>query len=320
MAVDPVLERYLQTLPSVVFDGSLDLPAERARERAEALAAPRIAGAAVRDLEIPGPPGAPDVPVRVYTPGTPAGAARAADRSAVLYLHGGGFVVGGRDTHDNAVRLLAERTGAVVASVDYRLAPEHRYPAAVDDVRAARGWLLSAAEELGAAPGRVALAGDSAGAFLALSEALGAPGTVPPLGAAPPEALLLVYPATGFGGTGSGSGAQDPPADLGLSAAELDFYRTAFFGGPPPEPFAAHLLAAAAGGFPGLPPTVVLTAEYDPLRPEGEALAAALDTAGIPVGLFPGPGLMHGFLRCMHAVPAARGAAEDAFTAFARHL
>src|SRR5690606_31567503 len=132
MAIDPVLEEYLGTLTEVVFDDGLDVPGERAREREEALRAPRLAEPhAIEERGVPG------VRVRIYRPSAETGL------PVTVYLHGGGFVVGGLDTHDNAVRLLAEQAGTIAVSVDYRLAPEHRFPAAVEDAFAAYAWALA---------------------------------------------------------------------------------------------------------------------------------------------------------------------------------
>ncbi|WP_017558707.1 alpha/beta hydrolase [Nocardiopsis baichengensis] len=316
MAVDPELQEYLGTLTEVVFDDALDVPAERARERAEALEAPRLADLhSVEDRRVPGPEGAPEVPVRIYRP-----TARQ-DLPAVLYLHGGGFVVGGLDTHDNAVRLLAEQAGALVVSVDYRMAPEHRYPAALEDCFAAYRWLRANAAALGADPGRIAVAGDSAGGFLSLCTAFiaaerGVPG---------PVHLGLVYPGTGAAlGEGfaaaSGTSGGDADDSGGMSADELGWYMATFLGGFPVSELPHYVPPARARDLSVLPPVFVLTAEHDPLKEDGAAFAERLEEAGVPVERWDAPGMVHSFLRWMHAVPAARASAQPFYDAMKRAL
>lgn len=316
MAVDPELQEYLGTLTEVVFDDALDVPAERARERAEALEAPRLADLhSVEDRRVPGPEGAPEVLVRIYRP-----TARQ-DLPAVLYLHGGGFVVGGLDTHDNAVRLLAEQAGALVVSVDYRMAPEHRYPAALEDCFAAYRWLRTSAADLGADPGRIAVAGDSAGGFLALCTAFiaaerGVPG---------PAHLGLVYPGTGAAaGEGfaapTGTSGGDADGSGGMSADELGWYMKTFLGDVPLSVLPDYVPPARARDLSVLPPTFILTAEHDPLREDGAAFAQRLEEAGVPVAWREAPGMVHSFLRWMHAVPAARASAQPFYDAMTRAL
>ena len=313
MAVDPELQAYIDTLPEVVFDDALDVPAERARERGEALEAPRLARLhSVEDRTVPGPEGAPEIPVRVYRPTAGSGL------PAVLYLHGGGFVVGGLDTHDNAVRLLAEQAGALVVSVDYRMAPEHRFPAALEDCFAAYTWLRDNAAALGADPGRVAVAGDSAGGFLSLSTAFiaaerGVPG---------PVHLGLVYPGTG---AASGEGFAGPGGDGadesgGMSADELGWYLRTFLGDFPLSELPDYVPPARARDLSALPPTFILTAEHDPLKEDGTAFAKRLEQAGVPVESWDAPGMVHSFLRWMHAVPAARRSAQPFYDAMRRAL
>nr|WP_246425694.1 alpha/beta hydrolase [Streptomonospora nanhaiensis] len=287
----------------MVWDDDLDLAAVRAAENAESLAAPRLARPhEVRDTSVPGPPGAPDVRVRVYRPSP------GPDLPVTLYLHGGGFVVGSLETHDNAARLLAEQARTLVVAVDYRLAPEHPYPAAVEDAFAAYRWCLEHAAELGGDPGRVAVAGDSAGGLLAAVLCFAAAER----GVRPPVFQLLVYPSTGAGDTPSARAFADAS---GLRPAELEWYGRAFLGGARPEDLPAYLRPARVPDLSGLPPAFVLTAEGDPLRDDGALYARRLAEAGVPARLHDSPGMVHGFLRFMHAVPAARAAAQPAFDA-----
>ncbi|MDT0304617.1 alpha/beta hydrolase [Streptomonospora wellingtoniae] len=302
--LDPALADYLAAQPRVVWDESLDLAAERARERAESLAAPRLAEPAeIRDLVVPGPEGAPGIGARLYRP------TGERDLPLTLYLHGGGFVVGGLETHDNAVRLLAEQARTVVVAADYRLAPEHTYPAAVDDAYAVYRWVLAEAAALGADPGRVAVAGDSAGGFLATQVAFMSAERGDP----PPAFQLLIYPATGAGSGGTGRDAE--PGSAGLRPENMDWYMSSFLGGYPAERLPAYFPPAKAPHPATQPPTFVLTAELDPLREDGAAYAELLREAGVDARWQDSPGLVHSFLRFMHAVPAARAAAQPAFDA-----
>ncbi|MDA0562745.1 alpha/beta hydrolase [Streptomonospora sp. S1-112] len=303
MRLDPVLAAYLADQPDLVWNDALDLAAVRAAENAESRAAPRLADLhEVRDTLVPGPPGAPEVAVRIYRPSPNPGL------PVTLYLHGGGFVVGSLDTHDNAVRLLAEQARTVVVAVDYRLAPEHPYPAAVEDALAAYRWTLAHAADLGGDPDRVAVAGDSAGGLLAAVLCFAAPER----GLRPPMFQLLVYPSTGAGPTESARAFADAS---GLRPDELAWYQRAFLGAAPPESLPAYLSPARAPDLSGLPPAYVLTAEADPLRDDGALYARRLAEAGVAAHWHDSPGMVHGFLRFLHAVPAARAAAQPAFDA-----
>ncbi|QBI55616.1 alpha/beta hydrolase [Streptomonospora litoralis] len=300
---DPALADYLSTQPDLRWDDTLDLAAERARETAESTAAPRLAEMAdVRDTAIPGPDGAPDIPVRVYRPTTEP------DLPVALYLHGGGFVVGGLDTHDNATRLLAEQARTVVVAADYRLAPEHTYPAAVEDAFAAYLWVLDNAAELGTDPRRVAVAGDSAGGFLATQVGFMAAER----GVRAPFFQLLVYPSTGAGETESARTMAD---SSGMRPDDMNWYLRTFLGGYPAERLPAYFRPAHAPDLTCQPPTFVLTAELDPLRDDGAGYVRLLRQAGVAAQWRDSPGLVHSFLRFMHAVPAARAAAQPAFDA-----
>jgi len=310
--LDPALAEYLSTQPDPCWDDDLDLAAERARERAEGLAAPRLAAMhAVCDGAVPGPSHAPAIPARIYRPVAVPGL------PATVYLHGGGFVAGGLETHDNAARLLAEQAGTVVVAVDYRLAPEHTYPAAVADAFAAYCWVLDNAAAFGADPARVAVAGDSAGGQLATQVGFMATES----GVPAPAFQLLVYPATGAAdGDSESSAAESADAPVawdsaGMSPDAMDWYLRTFLGGYPRQKLPAYFRPAQAPDLSGQPPTFVLTAELDPLRADGAGYARLLRRAGVAAQWRDSPGLVHSFLRFMHAVPAARAAAQPAFDA-----
>lgn len=239
-----------------------------------------IAVGAVRDLEVDG--GAGTRRARLYTP-----ASGGAGRPLIVFLHGGGWVVGDLDTHDQPCRLLCRYVDAHVLAVDYRLAPEHPYPAAVDDAVAAFTWAVANAAELGADPARIAVAGDSAGGNLAAVVAQ----VTRDAGAQQPVAQLLLYP-------GTDSGRDRPSKSLFaqgyfLTRKQMDWYWDTYsVGAPRTDP---RLSPLRAEDLSGLAPAVVTTAAFDPLRDEGEAYAEALRAAGTPVVLRRAPGLVHGY-------------------------
>jgi acetyl esterase len=259
---------------------------------AAALNGPPAPVAAVADRLVPGPAG--ELPVRVYTPeGSP-------PFPIVVFFHGGGWVVGTLDTYDPLCRALAASTPAVVVSVDYRLAPEHRWPAAVEDAYAATEWASRNAAALGGAQHRLAVAGDSAGGNLAAVVALGARDRGGPAIAF----QLLVYPVLDVaGGTASW---QEYADGYHLTADGMRWYWDHYLGGADgAAPDASPLRAAFVGG---LPPALVIGAEYDILRDEGEAYAARLAEAGVDATASRHAGVVHGFVRWR----AVTGAAEDA--------
>jgi acetyl esterase len=259
---------------------------------AAALNGPAAPVASVTDRVVPGPAG--ELGVRVYTPeGSP-------PFPIVVWFHGGGWVVGTLDTYDPLCRALAAATPAVVVSVDYRLAPEHRWPAAVEDAYAATEWASRNAAGLGGAQHRLAVAGDSAGGNLAAVVALGARDRGGPAIAF----QLLVYPVLdAAGGTASWREYAD---GYHLTADGMRWYWDHYLGGADgAAPDASPLRAAFVGG---LPPALVIGAEYDILRDEGEAYAARLAEAGVDATASRHAGVVHGFVRWR----AVTGAAEDA--------
>jgi acetyl esterase len=258
-----------------------------------------VAVAAVADRAVPGPAG--DLPVRVYTP------EGEAPFPIVVFFHGGGWVVGTLDTYDPLCRALAAAVPAVVVSVDYRLAPEHRWPAAVEDAYAATLWASRHAAELGGAQHRLAVAGDSAGGNLAAVVALGARDRGGPAIAF----QLLVYPALDAAGdTGSWRGFAD---GFYLTAAGMRWYWDHYLGGADgAAPDASPLRAAFLGG---LPPALVVTADHDVLRDEGEAYAARLGEAGVAADVRRVEGVVHGFFRWRAVTGAADAALQESAAA-----
>jgi acetyl esterase len=256
--------------------------------------------ARVEDRQIPGPAG--PIPLRVYTP------RGAGPFPALVYFHGGGWVIGNLETHDATCRALANESGAVVVSVDYRLAPEHRFRAGVDDSDAATRWVADHAAEIGVDPGRIAVGGDSAGGNLAAVIALLARDR----GGPPLRFQLLVYPVT------------DHRFDTPSYRENGDGY---FLTKDAMVWFWNHYLAREADGldpmasplraadFRGLPPALVITAEYDPLRDEGEAYAERLRKGGVPVTLTRYDGTIHGFFTMGFALSDGKRGIEEAAAA-----
>ena len=277
--------------------------AQRARaetlERAAAMA--KLVGdpepvARVEDRVIPGPGG--DLPIRVYTP-------RHRSGGAVVYFHGGGWVLCNLDTHDDLCRSLANRSETTVVSVDYRLAPESKYPAAAEDCYAATRWTAGHASGLGADPSRIAVAGDSAGGNLAAVVALMARDRgLPPL-----AFQLLVYPVIDRGFLAG----WPPEAGAGhlLPVRDMYWYWDQYLESPEQarEPYASPL---RADDLAGLPPALVITAEYDLLRGEGEAYARRLREAGVRTQHRHYEGVFHGFFNMAIFLDKAREAQEEA--------
>jgi acetyl esterase len=266
---------------------------------ADALHGPPVPVAAAADRSIPGPAG--DLPVRVYTPhGEP-------PFPILVWFHGGGWVVGTLDTFDPICRALAAAVPAVVVAVDYRLAPEHRYPAAAEDGYAATLWASRHAAELGGSQQRLAVAGDSAGGNLAAVVALGARDRGGP---AIGFQLLLCPVMDAAMDTAS---YRDKAEGFHLTAAGMRWYWEHYLGGADgAAPDASPLRAAFVGG---LPPALVITAEHDPLRDEAEAYAARLRDAGVPAAVSRYPGMVHGFYRWRAVTPLADACLREAAAA-----
>jgi acetyl esterase/lipase len=295
---DPVVAKLLADAAASDPRGIEQLTVEEARRRGGsapvAAMVPFEEIAEARDVHAAG------VPARLYRPS-------GGTLPLLIYFHGGGWVVGSVANSDNFCRALANRGGCAVLSVDYRLAPEHRYPTAADDAQRATEWATTHATELGVDASRIAVGGSSAGGNLAAVVALRARGRGPVL-----RAQLLHVPVTDHDfTTGSyrafGTG-------HGLTEAAMRW----FWGHYLPdekrrdEPDASPLHAK---GLRGLPPALFVAAECDPLRDEGRAYAARLREAGVPVRALEYPGMVHGFMSWASALPAARRAFDEVGTA-----
>jgi acetyl esterase/lipase len=253
-----------------------------------------------QDRRVPGPAGAPDVPVRIYRPVSPA----AAPRACVFEIHGGGFMMGNIEMMDPWCQKVAAEIDAVVVSVEYRLAPEHPFPAGVEDCYAALAWTAANARQLGIDPARIAVAGQSAGGGLAAATALLARDRGGP---ALCFQLLEIPELDDRLDTPSMLAFQDTPLWNRPNAV----WSWKHYLGPDhrgePSPYAAP---ARATDLAGLPPAYVSTMEFDPLRDEGILYALRLLQAGVPVELHSYPGTFHGSGLLPTAAVSMRGARE----------
>lgn len=259
-------------------------------------------GASV-DKHFPGPKG--NVGLRVYTPLN----ARAPLLPGLVFFHGGGFVLGDLDSHDGLCRTIANDSGCRVVSVDYRLAPEHPFPAAVEDCFAAAQWVAANAAELGIDAGRLAVGGDSAGGNLAAVVAVLARDA----GGPKLSFQLLIYPVTQLGGPDTPSMKENAKGYF-LEKASMEWF-TRLYCPEPAHRNDARLSPLLTRNLAGLPPAYVVTAGFDPLRDEGKAYADRLDAAGVAVTYVNYPGMIHGFLSFRALVPKAREATAAAAAA-----
>jgi len=239
----------------------------------------------VYDRTVPGPAG--EIPVRVYRPSA------AGDLPVLVWFHGGGWVIGGLDSHDQLCRLLCDDAGCVVVSVDYRLAPEHKFPAAVDDCVAAYGWVAANAAEVGGDAARVAVGGDSAGGNLAAVVSL----TERDAGA-PLRAQVLVYPVTDH--EFESDSMRENATGYFLETDHMRWFFDHYLRSPS-DADDWRVSPLRAPDVSGVAPAIVVTAECDPLRDQGEAYGRRLQEAGVDVEILRGDGLFHGFFG-LHAI------------------
>lgn len=300
MPLDPQVREFLDQVAAMGGPHLHEVSVADARQMIELLS--QMTGGApepvanVEDRTVPGPEG--PLAVRLYRPRADTGC------PLLVYFHGGGWVIGSLATHDGLCRALADAAGAVVMAVDYRLAPEHKFPAAPEDAYAAVRWAAAHAADLGTDPGRLAVGGDSAGGNLAavvthLARDRGGP---------PLRFQLLIYPATDA--TMALPSIRENGDGYLLTAADMRWFYGHYLRTPADatDPLASPLQARR---FDALPPAFVLTAEFDPLRDEGEAYATRLREAGIPVELRRYDGMIHGFVPMLGALARAREAVAD---------
>jgi acetyl esterase len=301
MALDPHLKTLLDQMQAIGAPPLHSLTPEQARTVMDGMVVmmgpgEEVASVEDRDLDV----GGRSLRVRIYRP---AGVGDGPAPTLVFY-HGGGFVIGSLASHDRDCRALANRGACQVIAVDYRLAPEHPFPAAPEDAMAALDAIVAQAAELNVAIDHLAVGGDSAGGNLAAVAAIHARDAGIPL-----RFQLLIYPAVASAEHDFPSRNEDMTG-FPLDAQMVEWFVTAYFpDGMPADWRAAPMLASDHHG---LAPALVLTAEYDPLRDEGEAYAALLEAAGVPAKATRYDGLVHGFFGMGALVPAALPAVEEA--------
>lgn len=304
--IDPILLKVLDAVPfRLTTDDGVAAARQRFRDLPRRPLHPELR---VEDRAIPGPDGA--IGIRIYWPSADPGG----DAPVVLFFHGGGWVVGDLDTYDGTARQHAVGAEAIVVSVDYRLAPEHRYPAAVEDAWAATLWVAEHGGELGADTARMAVAGDSAGGNMSAVIAQRARDE-----AGPPIAFqLLWYPATMWD-------ASLPSFTENATAPILDARGVAVFSrwyagevdlsDPPPD-----MAPGRAKNLSGLPPAYIGVAGHDPLRDDGIRYGELLAAAGVPVEVHNAETMVHGFLGYAGVVPAATAALDKGLAALRNAL
>lgn len=297
MPLDPQVEAVLAPLREapVVDFWSLEPSVVRANFGSFGAEAAPPPVAKIENRGIPGPAG--ELPVRIYTPDG------AGPFPLLMFFHGGGFVVCDLDSHDALARSLCGGAGAVVVSVDYRLAPEAKFPAAPEDCHAATRWAVDNAASIGADGARVAVAGDSAGGNLAavvaqLAKQRGGPALAH---------QLLLYPVTAHDFTTPSYEENAEGYFLTRDMMQWFWHHYLERAEDGQDPLAAPLRAEDLSG---LPPATVVTAEYDPLRDEGEAYARRLDEAGVPTQAVRYDGVIHGFVSMYQQIDKGREAIE----------
>ncbi|MGM9950322.1 MAG: alpha/beta hydrolase [Lysinibacillus sp.] len=297
MALHPAAKVILEQLEAAGAPPMSTLTPEEARTSMDIglLAGIPEAVASVEERRIPGPAG--DIPVRIYTP------EGQGPFPAIIYYHGGGWVIGNLDVVDVPCRLLANRTGCVVISVDYRLAPEHPFPAPAEDAYAAVEWVANHGETIFVDTSKLVVSGDSAGGNLAAVVCLMAKDK----GGPEISYQILFYPVTEH--SYNTKSYQDNAQGYFLTKDSMEWFWNHYLQEEEngEHPYASPLRAEDVSG---LPPALVITAEYDPLRDEGEAYAKKLLDAGVGITLKRYEGMIHGFIWMSGALPQGGEAIE----------
>jgi acetyl esterase len=284
MPLDPQAQAYLDQMAALNAPPLYTLTPEFIRQATRMQRAMLGEPEPVANVEtrvIPGPAG--DIPIRIYTP------SGNGPFPVLVFFHGGGWVICDLDTHDDICRSLTNQAACIVVSVDYRLAPEHKFPAAPEDCYAATCWVAGNAAQLNGDPSRIAAGGDSAGGNLAavisqMARDQGGPSLV---------FQLLIYPATDFKATTPSS--EENARGYFLEKQDMIWFMNHYLNGEEDKlnPLASPLKASDLSG---LPPALIITAQYDPLRDEGELYGQQLKAAGVPVTMSRYNGMIHGFL------------------------
>lgn len=296
MTIDPCFAELLANPRNEVRPPPAEIPIEKVRKAANAfmLLAPRPPIHSVEELAMPGPGGS--IGLRLYRPQP------RRDLPVIVFFHGGGFVFGDLETHDGLCRMLARKADAVVIAVDYRLAPETRFPGPLEDCHAAVAWTAREAERLGVDPARIAVCGDSAGGNLAVATALLARTRGPRL-----RYMAALYPT--FDPLCASPSQIEFANGYMLTQDGMRWFWGSYLGDAQQatNPLAALLTADLAG----LPPAFIATAEFDPLRDEGEELAERLAAKGNQVTRRRYAGMIHGFAGMPQFTPVAEQAIGD---------
>lgn len=299
MPLDPQVRAFLRTLQERGFHGFWVMTPEEARTLSTVAAAmlpPPPAVAKTEDTTVPGPVG--EIPIRIYTP-TGRG-----PFPVFVYYHGGGWTIGDIPSHDGIAASIANAGHCQVVSVGYRLAPEHKYPAAPDDCFAATRWVFERIAGFGGDPRRVAVGGDSAGGNLAAVVCLMARDR----GAFEPRLQVLIYPAVDH--DFKRPSMRENAEGYLLSRNDMIWFWHNYLARPE-DVHQAYAVPMRAADLRGLPPARILIAEYDPLRDEGAAYAQRLQEAAVPVTLTCYEGMIHAFLAQMAIFDQARKAVEE---------
>jgi acetyl esterase len=306
VAMDPETKALMDAMEAAFPDVETMTGAEARAHMKQVVASLAIDPEPVARVEnrvVPGPDG--PIPVRIYWPeSTPTG-----PLPALVYFHGGGWVICDLDTHDPTCRAITNAVACVVVSVDYRLAPEHKFPAAAEDAYAATAWVAANAVELDVDAARIAVGGDSAGGNLTASVALMARDRHGP------DLMfqLMVYPVTDITALDTPSYRENGEGYF-LTTRKMDRYRRHYLADldDATHPYASPL---QADDLSRLPPALVITAEFDPLRDEGEAYAARLQKAGVTASATRYDGMFHGFFALGMLLDGAKQANEEAYAA-----
>jgi acetyl esterase len=298
MPLHPMIQSMLDKAAGLPPMHTVPVETIRAGDMARYSAVPRPDVAHVEDRHIDGPRG--PLLVRIYRPDLIDG------RPVIVFFHGSGFVICSVDTHDGFCRQMCLRAGMVVVSVDYALAPEHRFPAGPDDALAATLWVAARAAEFGGDPDRITLAGDSAGGTMAAVTALRLRDRDGP----PIAAQLLIYPVTDHYSAGHPSWTERGTG-FGLTADGMRWFWDLYLSDPA-QADDPHASPARAADLSGLPPAHVVTAEYDLLRDEGEVFADRLSHAGVAVSRVRYPDVNHGFMNWVGLINRSDEALERA--------
>jgi acetyl esterase len=301
MALDPLVKGFLDQMAMMPGPKMFELPAPQGREMfvgmMQMIGPKDVPVGKIENIKIPGPGG--EIPLRIYTP-----VAAGADALPVLiYFHGGGFVIGDLETHDGLCRQFANEGDFRVIAVDYRLAPEHKFPAALDDAFAAVQWIEMHASELGVDANRIAVGGDSAGGALAAEVTQLAKAKGPKI-----AFQLLMFPVTQIGKETSSF--REFAAGYFLDKATLDWFFNHYI--PEGTDKTDTRVSPLNGDLKGLPPAYVMLGGYDPLHDEGLAYAKKLRDAGVKVEIADYEGMVHCFIYMQAVLPQAVGAVTAA--------